>query len=175
MSGIKRTGSNIRDATKGDAAAVVALWTEAYFTEGEGGRDTPYEQTEFEATAAAAAHLLVAERNGEVVGVAALLGPAEPSRAVAGEGEGELARLVVGSGARRHGIGRALAERCADLARAAGWPAIALWSRPYQTAGHRLYESLGYERAPERDSVDETGFARLVFCLSLRRPSPPQR
>jgi len=165
MSGIKRTGSVIRAATERDADAVVALWTEAYFSEGEGGRDTPYDRGEFEATAAAAAHLLVAERDGEVVGVVALLGPDEPSRAVADEGEAELARLVVGSGARRQGIGRALAERCAELARAEGWPAIALWSRPYQTAGHRLYESLGYERLPGRDSVDETGFARFVFRL----------
>jgi ribosomal protein S18 acetylase RimI-like enzyme len=171
MTGIKRTGSEgvmIRDATEGDAEAVVALWTEAYFAEGEGGRDRPYDRSEFEATAAAAVHLLVAEVDGEVVGVVALLAPEEPSRAVAREGEGELARLVVGSAARRGGTGRRLAERCEALARAEGWPAIALWSRAYQAAGHRLYESLGYERAPERDSVDETGHARLVFRLSLR-------
>lgn len=159
----------IRDATERDADAVVALWTEAYFSEGEGGRDTPYGRADFDATAAAAAHFLVAERNGEVVGVVALLAPDEPSRAVAGEREAELVRLVVGSGERRRGIGRALAERCAKLARAEGWPAIALWSRPYQTAGHRLYESLGYIRLPERDSVDETGHARLVFRLPILR------
>jgi len=159
----------IRDANEQDGPVIVDLWTEAYFTEGEGGRDTPYGPADFEATAAAAAHLLVAECDEEVVGVVALLAPDEPSRALAGEGEAELARLVVGSGARHHGIGRALAERCAELARAEGWPAIALWSRPYQTAGHRLYESLGYARLPERDSVDETGHGRIVFCLSLLR------
>jgi ribosomal protein S18 acetylase RimI-like enzyme len=159
----------VRSARDSDAEAVVALWTEAYFAEGEGGRDAPYERHEFEATAAAAAHLLVAEREGEVVGVVALLAPEEPSRAVAAAGEAELARLVVGSGARRQGIGRALAERCAELARAEDWPAISLWSRPYQTAGHRLYEALGYERVLERDSVDETGHARLVFRLPLLR------
>lgn len=170
MDGIKRTGRGgtvIRDATERDAEAVVALWTEAYFTEGEGGRDAPYTRSDFDTTAAAAAHLLVAEVGGAIAGVVALLAPEEPSRAVAGAGETELARLVVGSGARRRGIGRALAERCTALARAKGWTAIALWSRPYQTAGHRLYESLGYERAPERDSVDETGFERLVFRLVL--------
>ena len=145
----------------------MALWTEAYFTEGEGGRDAPYSRAEFEATAAAASHLLVAERDGGVVGVVALLAPDEISRAVATDGEAELARLVVGSTARREGIGRALAERCAELARTEGWPAIALWSRPYQSAGHRLYEALDYERVPERDSVDETGFGRLVFRLQL--------
>jgi len=168
MSGIERTGSVIRAATPQDADAVVALWTEAYFAEGEGGRDAPYERHEFEETAAAAAHMLVAESDGAVVGVVALLAPEEPSRAVATESEAELARLVVGSAARRQGVGRALAERCAELARAEGWPAIVLWSRPYQTAGHRLYESLGYKRAPGRDSVDETGFGRLVFRLGLR-------
>jgi ribosomal protein S18 acetylase RimI-like enzyme len=165
----------IRDASEHDGPAIVDLWTEAYFTEGEGGRDTPYELTEFEATASSAAHLLVAERDGEVVGVVALLGPEEPSRAVAGDGEAELARLVVGSGTRRRGIGRALAERCAELARTEGRPAIALWSRPYQTAGHRLYESLGYTRLPERDSVDDTDHGRLVFRLSIEPSSPPQR
>ena len=159
----------IREATERDAEAVIALWTEAYFTEGEGGRDAPYERSDFDATAAAAAHLLVAEVDGAVVGVVALLAPGEPSRAVGHEDEAELARLVVGSGARRRGIGRGLAERCAALARAEGWTAIALWSRSYQTAGHRLYESLGYERAPERDSVDETRHARLVFRLSPLR------
>jgi len=159
----------IREATERDAEAVVSLWTEAYFTEGEGGRDAPYTRSDFDATAAAADHLLVAEVDEEVVGVVALLAPGERSRAVAREGEAELARLVVGSHARRRGIGRALAERCAALARAEGWPAIALWSRAYQTAGHGLYESLGYERAPLRDSVDETGFGRLVFRLTLFR------
>lgn len=157
----------IRAASEGDAEAVVALWTEAYFREGEGGRDTPYERSDFEATAAAATHFLVAELDGAVVGVVALLAPSETSRAVAREGEAELARLVVGAAARRQGIGWALADRCSDLARTKDWPAIALWSRPYQTAGHRLYESLGYERAPDRDTVDETGFGRLVFRLAL--------
>jgi ribosomal protein S18 acetylase RimI-like enzyme len=158
----------IRAAGSEDAEAIAALWTEAYFDEGEGGRDTPYSRSDFEQAQAAAAHLLVAEQEGAVVGVVALLAPGEPSRAVALEGEAELARLVVSSAARRQGIGRALAERCAELARSEGRPAISLWSRPYQRAGHRLYESLGYQRGPERDSADETGFGRLVFRLDLK-------
>jgi ribosomal protein S18 acetylase RimI-like enzyme len=157
----------IRAATAADAEAIVALWTEAYFTEGEGGRDAPYTSSDFEATAAAAVHLLVAERDAAVLGVVALLAPGEPTRAVALEDEAELARLVVGSAARRQRIGRALADRCTELAQDERWPAISLWSRPYQQAGHRLYESLGYRRLPERDSIDETGFERLVFRLAL--------
>lgn len=159
----------IRAAIDRDAKAIVALWTEAYFSEGEGGRDTPYARSDLEQTEAAAAHLLVAERDGAVVGVVALLAPGEPARAVALEDESELARLVVSSTARGHGIGRALANRCTELARSEGWPAISLWSRPYQRAGHRLYESLGYQRKSERDSTDETGLSRLVFRLDLKR------
>jgi ribosomal protein S18 acetylase RimI-like enzyme len=159
----------IRAATDKDAEAIVALWTEAYFDEGEGGRDAPYSRSDFEETDGAAAHLLVAETDHTVVGVIALLAPGEPSRAVALDDEAELARLVVSSAARRRGIGRALAIRCTELARDEGWPAISLWSRPYQRAGHRLYESLGYQRRPERDSADETGFDRLVFRLGLER------
>lgn len=157
----------IRTATSEDADAIAALWTEAYFTEGEGGRDTPYDRSDFEQTKAAAAHLLVAERDGAVVGVVSLLAPHDPTRAVALNDEAELARLVVGSAARRQGIGRALTDRCTELAQSEGWPAISLWSRPYQRAGHHLYESLGYRRQSERDSTDETGFARLVFRLEL--------
>lgn len=157
--------ATIRTANTADTEAVIALWTEAYFSEGEGGRDTPYAQSDFQATAAVAAHFLVAELDGVVVGVVALLAPGEPSRAVADDDEAELARLVVSAAARRQGIGRALADRCAELAHSEGWQAIALWSRPYQRAGHRLYESLGYRRQPNRDSVDETGFERLVFSL----------
>jgi ribosomal protein S18 acetylase RimI-like enzyme len=159
----------IRAATDKDAEAIVALWTEAYFDEGEGGREAPYDRSDFEQTESAAAHLLVAERDGIVVGVVALLAPDEPSRAVALEGEAELARLVVSSAARRQGIGRALADRCAELTQSEGWRAISLWSRPYQRAGHHLYESLDYQRQPERDSTDETGFDRLVFRLDLER------
>ncbi|HEU4735959.1 MAG TPA: hypothetical protein VFS48_02900, partial [Solirubrobacterales bacterium] len=56
----------IRAANAADAEAVIALWTEAYFSEGEGGRDTPYARSDFDETAAAAAHFLVAELDGDV-------------------------------------------------------------------------------------------------------------
>jgi ribosomal protein S18 acetylase RimI-like enzyme len=161
--------AKIRAANAGDAESVIALWTEAYFREGEGGREEPYSRSDFDYTATAAAHFLVAELGATVVGVVALLAPGEPNRAVANDGEAELIRLVVSAAARRQGIGRALANRCIELAHNEGWQAIALWSRPYQRAGHRLYESLGYRRCPDRNSIDETGFERLVFSLVLKR------
>ena len=156
----------IREAAERDADAIVALWTEAYFAEGEGGRDTPYERAEFEATAAAAAHLLVAERDGEASASSPCSPPGSPP-----------ARSP--PRARPNWRGSSSAPAPAAAASAAPWPSAApSWpgrragrrSRSgavrYQAAGHRLYESLGYDRVPERDSVDETGHGRLVFRLS---------
>jgi ribosomal protein S18 acetylase RimI-like enzyme len=154
----------IREANERDAGAVIGLWTAAYVSEGEGGRTVPYSQADFDETARGA-QIFVSEQAGAVVGVVALVAPGTPGRAVAQVDEAELSRLVVSASARRLGIGRALVGHCHQLARASGWSAIALWSRRYQTAAHRLYESLGYRRLPERDETDESGHERLVFRL----------
>ena len=155
----------LREAGERDANAIVALWTEAYFTEGGGGRTTPYSTADF-VEAAQNACLFAVERERTVVGVAALLAPGAPGCAGAEAGEAELSRLVVAASARRVGVGRMLVTHCEGLAKASGWSAIALWSRRYQEAAHRLYESLGYRRVPERDCDDPEG-RRLIFVLDL--------
>jgi RimJ/RimL family protein N-acetyltransferase len=160
---------SIRLANVEDAGAIVALWTEAYVTEGAGGRDEPYADADF-ADFAGRGEVFVADSSGEIVGVVALLPPGAVGRAVAADREAELARLAVVPAARRAGIGRALVDRCERRAREAGWEAIALWSRRYQDAAHRLYEASGYSRAPERDSVDATGHERVVFRHALPQP-----
>ncbi len=155
----------IREAEEGDAEAVTALWTEAYADAGPEGRREPYSLQEYFAVATSAT-LTVAEEAGGLVAVVALFPPGAPGRSVAGPGEAELARLAVAEGARRRGVGRELVECCAAQARVVGAEAIALWSRPYQTDAHRLYESLGYRRLPERDGEDGDG-RRWVFRLDL--------
>lgn len=156
----------IRDAHERDGTAIVDLWTKAYVSEGEGGRTAPYAEADFLETARAG-QVFVAETQGTLIGVVALSAPGAPGRAVARGDEAELSRLVVAASARRACVGQALVTRCEETARAAGWSAIALWSRPYQTAAHRLYESRGYERLPERDRTDDSGHERLVFRLAL--------
>ncbi|HEX2096950.1 MAG TPA: GNAT family N-acetyltransferase [Solirubrobacterales bacterium] len=151
---------------RSEAMAIAALWTEAYVTDGVGGRAEPYGKEDF----------LVADRDGEVfvcdgegglAGVVVLYPPGAPGRAVARAGEAELSRLAVTRPARGRGLGRALAAFCTDCARERGWDSIVLWSRAAQVEAHRLYESLGYRRLPERDSVDGSGLARLVFRMRL--------
>lgn len=156
----------VREASERDAGAITQLWTEAYVGEGEGGRTAPYSEAELLETARQG-QVFVAEREGTVIGVVALSAPGAAGRAVAQAEEAELSRLVVAAAARRLGVGQALVGHCHEQASAAGWSAIALWSRRYQRAAHRLYESLGYRRVPERDRTDESGHERLVFRLAL--------
>ena len=106
----------------------------------------------------------MAEDGGEVRGVVVFLPPGGVGWI--GAGEAALTRLAVTTSARGRGTGRALAERCGAEARAAGAERIVLWTRPYQVAAHRLYESLGYRYVPDRDSSDADG-GRRVFVLDL--------
>ncbi len=175
--------AGIREASGEDAGAIAALWTEAYVTLGVGGRSKPYTTADFRDSARHGEVFVVDEadrmegvgggevagaRRGGIAGVVVLFAPGDPGRVVAASDEAELSRLAVASSARRMGIGRALTRFCEERARAADWNAIALWSRPRQVEAHRLYESLGYRRVPERDSVDETGHDRLLFRLALK-------
>jgi ribosomal protein S18 acetylase RimI-like enzyme len=156
----------IRGAEAPDAATIVDLWTSAYVSEGEGGRTAPYSEDDFFETARRS-QVFVAEGEGVAAGVVAIAAPGAAGLAVAQSDEAELSRLVVAAAARRLRVGRALVIHCHEIAQAAGWTAIALWSRRYQTAAHGLYESLGYQRVPERDRSDESGHDRLVFRLAL--------
>lgn len=159
-------GVAIREARAGDARAVADLWTEAYVTLGVGGRADPYTEADVDASAEGG-EIFVTEGEAGIVGVVALFGPEAPGRVVATAGEAELSRLAVAYSARGRGIGRALVAHCEERARAAGWGAIALWSRAGQVEAHRLYESVGYRRVRVRDSVDSTGLTRLAFRLDL--------
>jgi len=156
----------IRPATAEDAAVVARLWTVAYVTGEPGGRAEPYSESDY-ADAAQRGHVIVAEEGGEVVGVVVHYPAGTTGRAVGGEGEAELSRLVVVAAARERGIGSALVGLCSERAAAEGCEAIALWSRPWQTDAHRLYERHGYSRVPERDEVDAGGGERRVFRCTL--------
>lgn len=156
----------LREADEGDAEAVAALWTVAYAIAGPEGRQEPYSLQEYFAVAATAAVTVAEDDDGEVVGVAAVFPPGAPGRSVAGPGEAEFARLAVAGRARRQGVARAMVEGATERAREFGADAFMLWSRPYQTAAHALYESLGWQRVPERDDDDRDG-RRWVFRLDL--------
>jgi ribosomal protein S18 acetylase RimI-like enzyme len=160
----------IRRARDEEAARIAALWTEAYTGRHPEGRRTPYAEPDYFEAAAEGEVWVAEQEEGEAVGVVVFYPPGAATRAVAREGEGELSRLGVSEPARRRGVGRALVELVSERAEAAGAAAIVLWSRPHQVEAQRIYEAVGYRRAPERDSRDADG-GRRVFVL----PLPPAR
>jgi ribosomal protein S18 acetylase RimI-like enzyme len=156
----------IREADEEESVAIATLWTEAFCGAGKGERPQPYEPADVE-EASAAGKVLVADRDGAMAGVVVLHLPGAPDRPVAGPEEAELTRLAVARRFRRLGVGWALASHCIDSAVEAEAAGIVLWSRPHQTAAHRLYEMLDFLRVPSRDSADAGG-PKLVFRIDFR-------
>ena len=65
------------------------------------------------------------------------------------------------------GVGRRLVEACLELARADGRRGMVLVTRPFMHSAHRLYGSLGFRRAPERDWWPVPDVELLAFELEL--------
>lgn len=83
-------------------------------------------------------------------------------------GEAGLRMLAVSPSAQRRGVGRALVEACVDRARRDGKERLFLHSGTWMRGAHRLYESLGFRRVPERDWEPEPGIPLLAYALELR-------
>jgi ribosomal protein S18 acetylase RimI-like enzyme len=155
----------VRRATTSDAAAVAALWTEAYSDDLRGGRMTPYACAEVQA-AAEAGEVLVAEDDFGLAGVVVLYEGGVRKGQFARSGEVELSRLAVAKRHRRQGLGKQLVQTCLTAANQQGARALVLWSQRHQTEAHDLYKSLGFGRAPDRDEEGWEGL-RLVFIRRL--------
>jgi ribosomal protein S18 acetylase RimI-like enzyme len=96
--------------------------------------------------------LIVAERAGRLVGTIGFYPDASRSQLERWpEGWGSIRTLGVLADARRRGVGDALASECVRRARARGLRAIGLHTGSHLAAATRLYERLGFRRAPEFD------------------------
>jgi ribosomal protein S18 acetylase RimI-like enzyme len=144
------------------------LWTEAYVDLGDGSRTVRYRVEEAEDSARDGT-LFVARQGPQIVAAVAIYLPGDAGGAVRSNDEVEISRLAVAQSSRRQGIARALMAHCHELAAASAAVATVLWSRPTQVDAHRLYESLGYLRVPERDTDDSSGGRREIYRLSPRK------
>ncbi|MCU1633084.1 MAG: GCN5-related N-acetyltransferase [Micrococcaceae bacterium] len=115
------------------------------------------------------AEVWVAERDGIVVGSVALTFAGQRYTDIAVEGELEFRMLAVDPAVQRGGVGRAMVERIIDHARTLpGIEAVSLTSGSDMVRAHRLYESMGFVRVPERDwEVPNEDILLWVFRLSL--------
>jgi ribosomal protein S18 acetylase RimI-like enzyme len=75
--------------------------------------------------------------------------------------------LAVAPAAQGRGVGTALLQRVLDDSRARGKTGVVCSSQPEMRAAHRIYERLGFTRAPARDWSPVPGVALLAFAISL--------
>jgi ribosomal protein S18 acetylase RimI-like enzyme len=83
------------------------------------------------------------------------------------DGEAGFRMLGVDPAAQGRGAGRALVEACIARAGADGRRGIAISTAPEMAAAHRLYERLGFRRAPERDFEPVPGIGLWAYVLAL--------
>jgi ribosomal protein S18 acetylase RimI-like enzyme len=159
---------NIRRAAPEDAEAVRAIMAEVYVGGGwaDPVRSPAYVHSLLDAAGRIAqADVLLAERDG--LPVATITAASDrPFANIAGPGELEVRMLAVLPDARRQGVASALMAACEDLARQRGHRRVVLSTDPAMRAARALYESLGYNRTPQRDwAID--GVALLTYAKEL--------
>jgi ribosomal protein S18 acetylase RimI-like enzyme len=143
----------IRDVRPAEFPALAEITVRAY-ADLLSPSDTAYlEELRDVAGRAAAVPVLVAvDGDGNVLGgVAYVPGPGTPLSEAEREGEAGIRMLAVDPAATGRGVGRALTEACITRARADGRTGMTLYTLPTMQVAHRLYESLGFRRDPERD------------------------
>lgn len=161
-------GFAIREAMPAEYEAIGELVVNAYRDAGE--TDTGYEP-ELRAVAERATQVLVLaavdEASGRLLGTVTYVPGPGPFH----EGEfGDAASfrmLAVVADARARGIGRALVETCIERARADGRAAIGIYTRPFMISAHRMYERLGFHRAPELDWEYDSREWLLAYWIEL--------
>jgi ribosomal protein S18 acetylase RimI-like enzyme len=156
----------VRPATPDEYDAVAELTARVYLTEGHGGPD--YEPAlRSVASRAASATVLVAVDDGRLVGAVTVATRGGEWAEQAGPGEAVIRMLVVDPAARSSGVGEALVQACLAEARSADCLRVRLSSGPEMKAAHRLYERVGFERAPSYDWCPVPGVRLLGYVLEL--------
>ena len=167
-------GLRIRGARSGDRGAIEAVTLSAYeqYAALMPAHWEGYRQNILATLAAAQPDAqIVAEEVGRVVG-SVLLYPAGSVMARPGGGSITLAwpevrLLAVAPEARDRGVGAALMDECIRRARQSGAAALTLRTTDVMQAAMRLYERLGFGRAPELDIQPAPGVTIKGYRLGL--------
>lgn len=105
--------------------------------------------------------------DGALLGTVTLVAGGTASSRLAPAGEAEVHLLAVARAARGRGVGAALVTHLLEAAAGQGLREAWLWTQPAMADAQRLYERLGFRRAPAHDFARE---ARRF--LVYRRPLP---
>jgi ribosomal protein S18 acetylase RimI-like enzyme len=160
-------GFTIRRATPGDHAAVGAITLRSYVDDGHlpPGVDYADELADASGRDRDAELWVAVAPSGTVLGSVTFAAPGTPYAEVADPDEGEFRMLAVAHAARGRGVGEALVRRCVDRARELGLAGVAMSTQPSMASAHRVYERLGFSRAPERDWQPVPGVDLIAYRL----------
>jgi ribosomal protein S18 acetylase RimI-like enzyme len=106
--------------------------------------------------------------DGTVLGSVTACPEGSPWRELAEPGEGEFRALAVDPAAQGRGVGAALVGHVVDGFRATGARAVVLCSMSTMTSAHRIYERLGFGRAPDLDWSPQPGIDLIAYRLDLQ-------
>ncbi|MEU5597144.1 GNAT family N-acetyltransferase [Streptomyces sp. NPDC020298] len=145
----------IREAKPDEYDALGEITGQAYLQDGLldfGESDWYLGELRDVAKRAGAADVLVAVADGSLLGGVTFVPSGGPMADIAQPGEAEIRMLAVARAARGRGAGETLVRACVDRARATeGCVRVVLSTQRTMRAAHRIYERLGFVRAPERD------------------------
>ncbi|MBB3052370.1 ribosomal protein S18 acetylase RimI-like enzyme [Prauserella isguenensis] len=159
----------VRTAKPGEYDAIGELTVEAYTAGGHLADDVGYDASLRDvAGRAVTAEVLVAVDGDDVVlGSVTVAEAGTPKAEVARAGELEFRMLAVSPHAQGRGVGEVLTRAVVDLARERRIVRVVLSSRDRMTAAHRLYERLGFTRAPELDWEPHPGIPLWGFAMDV--------
>lgn len=159
--------TTVRPATDADLDVIGEICVAAYDAAGQLEPGSPYAETLRDSPARKAdGLLLVAERNGRVIGTTTICPPGSQFREIGREGEVEFRFLAVAPHAWGTGVAALLVAACDEHARRTGAGALAICVRDTNTDAAAMYERMGFSRIPDRDWTPRAG----VDLLALTRP-----
>lgn len=154
----------IRPVQRGEHEAAGELCVAAYGSLLDGTGDYVEVLRDVEARAVGAS-VLVAVDGEQLLGTVTFAPDGGPYAEIARPDETEFRMLAVHPAARGRGVGTALLRHVVDASR--GRAGVVCSSQAQMREAHRIYERLGFVRAPERDWSPLPGVDLLVFALRL--------
>jgi GNAT superfamily N-acetyltransferase len=162
----------VRRARGDELAALGDLIVDAYVADDLVGDGSYVEQLRAVERRAAEAEVLVAvdpaEPTGQLLGTVTYCPHGSPWAEVSRANEAEFRMLAVSPAARGRGVAVTLVEACDARAAAEGRRTLALSVIRHNERAQRLYERLGFVRAPERDWEPLPGVELLVWTRGVR-------
>jgi ribosomal protein S18 acetylase RimI-like enzyme len=156
----------IRPADPSEFAAIGDLCIAAYAPFADEGSEYSAVVRDV-ARRASEAEVFVAVERDAVLGTVTYVPDGGPLGEIAGPREAEFRMLAVDPAAQGRGIGTALLRHVVDDSRRRGKTGVVCSSQPEMRAAHRVYERLGFGRAPERDWSPTPGVDLLAFAISF--------